>query len=374
MMPIRWIAKLAVVGWILAVVGGLASIVIRRVTDAPILPNTFGLGEGSFIGLIVLGITWTTVGAWLVVRRPDNAVGRYMVIVGFGNAVSMLTSAVTFVSATSDPGLSGSVTRVFAWLTVVLSTMGGLFFFLAFVFPTGRGHTPRWETVRRVALYGFLVGATVLAFQPGSLHLFPGIDNPFGFGPDLRGSPDDPVSGLVLVGVVVILPILVIAVVSRYRMADRIERAQLKWYILSNAVAVGGVTLAELGVAIRRGPADEVGLLVFTWVGSLVPLAIGVAILRHHLYNIDRLVSRTIAYTGVSAVLLATFTGLVLGLTAVSQRFIEGSTVAVATSTLIVFALFQPVRRRIQGAVDRRFDRARYDARGDRCRVLRAPA
>ena len=96
---------------------------------------------------------------------------------------------------------------------------------------------------------------------------------------------------------------------------------------------------------------------------TLIPIAIGVAILRYRLYDIDRLISRTISWALVTGVLVAAFVGLVIGLTTVLGSLAGGSTFAVAGSTLVVFALFQPLRRRIQVAVDRRFDRARYDAR-----------
>jgi hypothetical protein len=93
-----------------------------------------------------------------------------------------------------------------------------------------------------------------------------------------------------------------------------------------------------------------------------MPLAIGVAILRYRLYDIDRIVSRTLSWALISAVLLAVFGAVVVGLQAALTDVTQGETLAVAASTLVAFALFQPLRRRVQGAVDRRFDRARYDA------------
>jgi hypothetical protein len=103
-------------------------------------------------------------------------------------------------------------------------------------------------------------------------------------------------------------------------------------------------------------------MAVFGFAGALVPAAIGIAILRHHLYDIDRLISRTFGYAVVTGVLGAVFAGLILILQGLLTAFTQGQTIAVAFSTLVVFALFQPVRRRVQRAVDRRFDRARYDA------------
>jgi len=103
------------------------------------------------------------------------------------------------------------------------------------------------------------------------------------------------------------------------------------------------------------------------WVGAivsitLVPLAIGIAVLRYRLYEIDRIISRTVGWTIVTGALVAAFAVLVVGLSGALATFAQGQTVAVAAATLLVFALFQPVRRRVQRAVDRRFDRARFDA------------
>ena len=102
--------------------------------------------------------------------------------------------------------------------------------------------------------------------------------------------------------------------------------------------------------------------MVFALAATSVPIAIGIAILRYRLYAIDRIVSRTISYAVISAVLVAVFAIVVVGLQAVLAQFTTADTVPVAASTLVVFALFQPLRRRVQATIDRRFYRARYDA------------
>ena len=99
-----------------------------------------------------------------------------------------------------------------------------------------------------------------------------------------------------------------------------------------------------------------------------MPIAIGIAVMRYRLYEIDRIISRTLGYGLVTVTLALVFVGVVLGLQAVLAPFTRDNTVAVAASTLVVAALFQPLRRRTQGAVDRRFDRARYDGRGSSTR------
>ncbi len=158
-----------------------------------------------------------------------------------------------------------------------------------------------------------------------------------------------------------LFPVLVLSIVSRYRMSDRIGRQQLKWFILAFVVALAGMTAAAAGALISDEP-PEAGLVVFGFAGALVPLAIGIAILRYNLYDIDRLISRTIAYGAVTGILGAIFVATILSLQGLLAPFTREQTVPVAASTLAVFALFQPVRRWVQRAVDQRFDRARYDA------------
>ena len=156
-------------------------------------------------------------------------------------------------------------------------------------------------------------------------------------------------------GQIIVLGTLVLAVgsiVIRLWRAKGLERLQLRWLVASLVLSCVGVL-----VAIVSG-LWSLAFLVFT----TIPLAIGVAVLRYRLYEIDRLISRTLAYGLVTLALLAVFGGAVLLLSALLSPLTGGNTLAVAGSTLLVAALFQPVRRRVQGIVDRRFNRSRYDA------------
>jgi uncharacterized membrane protein YfcA len=152
--------------------------------------------------------------------------------------------------------------------------------------------------------------------------------------------------------------VALLAVVQRYRRGDVIERQQLRWFGAS-------MVLAALGLLVIITVPDEFGtlgfgILVFSL--GLIPLAIGIAILRYRLYEIDRIISRTIAWLLLTLILGAVFAALIVGLQALLAPATEGSTLAVAGSTLVAFALFQPLRRRVQLAVDRRFNRSRVDA------------
>jgi hypothetical protein len=151
----------------------------------------------------------------------------------------------------------------------------------------------------------------------------------------------------------------VTAAVRRFRRARALERAQLKWFATGVVVAVLG--LVAMGV-LYEGGQSEAAQLVMGTTSTALPLAIAVAIFRYRLYDIDRLVSRAVSYALLSAVLAGVYGGAVLLLSRLLAPVAPGGDLAVAAATLAVAAVFAPARRRIQGAVDRRFNRARYDA------------
>ncbi|HEV8698516.1 MAG TPA: hypothetical protein VGQ89_12545 [Candidatus Limnocylindrales bacterium] len=351
----------AIVGLVAALVGAVGAIALRMVDPVPLLPGTFGFGVTALIGFELLGVAFASVGALLVVRRPENAVGWCMVVIGDGYALGGLTAAITS-SAVADGPVGAETARIAAWLTVFFTTLGGLVFALGFIFPTGRGHTPAWDRLIRVGAVTWpFIFAFLFLFRPGALHLFATIDNPFGIGPDLRTLLGPQASQTLAASAAAFLPFLALNLASRYRMADAIGRQQLKWFVLALLVTIAGVAVAALGALVSDQP-PEAGLVVFGYAGALIPVAIGIAILRYRLYDIDRLISRTIAYAIVSAITAIVFGGVILLLSAALASFAQGQTIAVAASTLAAFAVFQPVLRRARRDVDRRFNRARYDA------------
>jgi MFS family permease len=183
--------------------------------------------------------------------------------------------------------------------------------------------------------------------------------NPIGIAPDWPGWSllDGPAYLVVLGG----LAICVVGLLHRFRRAGGSERQQFKWLLASLALIVIAVAFGFVGGAL----VDPQGAWI--WVPALVtfslpPIAIGVAIMRYRLYDIDRIISRTIAYVGVTLVLFAIFAAVNLTLQWALDPLIGGGSVAVAASTLAVAALFNPVRNRLQNVVDRRFNRARRDA------------
>jgi hypothetical protein len=171
-------------------------------------------------------------------------------------------------------------------------------------------------------------------------------------------------SAVTMVTAIALLALVVAAaaaIVVRYRRGDLVERLQIRWLGAAIAICVVGFTGTATESALRGDNGPLLTLLVL-YVGILaIPIAIGTAVLRYRLYEIDRLISRTISWALVTGVLVVAFATGVVALQAVLEGLTQGETLAVAASTLVVFALFQPVRRRVQRIVDRRFDRARYD-------------
>jgi hypothetical protein len=347
------------IGWVAAVVGAIGAIARRVLDPVPIMPNPFGFGDAALVGFAVMGVAFASVGAVLVVRRSGNAVGWCMVLVGVFHALAMFTGATTMSLAAMATQAALRAAQLPGWVTLLLVSMGGfLLGGIGLIFPTGRAHTHRWEMFLRVVVITAPLMLLTMVLQPGPLTVFPSIENPFGVGPDLRSGMG--ITPLIPVSSAIFSPLLLWSLVSRYRRGGSVERQQLKWFGLALALTMGGFVLSMVGAGIAGDP-PEIGLATFGFVGALIPVAIGIAILRHNLFEIDRIISRTLAYGLVTAVLVAVFTGLVIGLQATLAPLTRANSIAVAISTLVVFAMFQPLRRRIQRTIDRRFDRARTD-------------
>lgn len=227
---------------------------------------------------------------------------------------------------------------------------------VALMFPDGHLPSSTWRWPVGLALAAVAVATLLLTLKPGQIAEFTGT-NPLGIDalPVWLSSLAGPLSGI---GIVLLSLLGFVAVVTRYRRGSGIERQQLRWFVAAVLLAVVPITVAPLTSGFG-GPAwlfvAEFGLL-------LVPVAIWVAVTRHRLYEIDRLISRGLSWAVLSGLLVAVYAGAVLVLQTVLGDVIQGQTVAVAGSTLLAAALFQPLRRRVQAAVDHRFNRAHYDA------------
>ena len=334
----RWLAW----GIWLAIVGSfLGIVVLSGAADED--------GEGSAVAYTVFVGAFATVGALVAGRRPRNPIG-WILLAG---AAAYTIGGLTVTQTESDPSAAPLVHWLSTW--VWMAGIGPVATFGLLLFPDGRLPSPRWRAFAWFAVAAIASTGVAIAFAPGP---FEGttVENPFGF---------DAVPGLidllqVLGPVTLALAVLgsIASLFVRFRRARNIERQQLKW--LSYTGALVGVAMV-VAVTIEAVVGDRAVNLTNTIISlalATVPIAMGVAILRHRLYDIDVVINRTLVYGGLTATLGAVYLGLVLlvGL-AVGQ-----SDLAIAGSTLAVAGLVRPARARFQAAVDRRFYRSRYDA------------
>lgn len=323
-------------------------------------------GGLSLFVLIAAYVPYAAVGSILVSRRPRNLIGWVLLGMGWTFAVSFLPIDATpqELQTMTAPPLQEAI----AWLTEFsLPLTFSLFATLAFLFPTGRLPVGRWRRYAALALgliWSIAISAAfwpVLTVQPAGAADIIEVPNPIGLLPRtiLEVSlPSQWLSGTILP---IIIVVSVAAIAGRYRGSSGSERLQMRWLV----AAFGSIAIAiPAGLAIWA-LFDPQALI--TWVPAslaflLPPIGIGIAVTRHRLYEIDRLISRGLSWAVLSGVLLAVYAAAILLLQTVLGGVIQGQTVAVAASTLLAAALFQPLRRRVQVAVDHRFNRARYDA------------
>jgi hypothetical protein len=299
----------------------------------------------SFVGAPLLG-------GLIAARRPDNRYGWLWLAFGLGLAAIAFTSAYAGVALASSPsGLPGLALA--AWGNgLAFAAVMNLFPFLFLLFPTGRLPSRRWRpwAWAVVAAGGLMLLAA--AFGPGTAA--EGVANPLGAGGWLGGIFDRVVDpGFAVLAFATALSAF--SLLLRFRHARGVERQQLKWF------AYGAALMGVFLVSPAFGLEDYglVDLLLGTLALSGVYAGIGIAVLRYRLYDIDRLINRTLVYGLLTALLGGTYAGLVL---AFGQVLGRSSSLAVAIATLATAAVFRPARRRIQAVVDRRFNRRRYDA------------
>jgi hypothetical protein len=352
------------VAWLAAVTG--AMLVFAARTGSSYTDSSFS----AVLGGLVLGVaTNASVGAILMLRRPGNVVGLVLMLGALLSAITLLTW-ISGAAMTAQRGPDDV-------LASLLSLIGGIGFFpclmvfwplLALLFPTGRLPGPRWRWPVRATFAALAVALAIGVMHPGQI---PGTlaNNPFGVSAFSGYEAFWTVDLLVVYASLPVgLALAIAAVIVRMHRSRGVEQAQLKWFVAAN-VAVGALlTLAfadgGLDIGLYAGIKPTIFDVLAVASLSLPPIAIGIAILRYNLYDIDRLISRTIGWAIVTGILVLVFAGTVVGFQAILAGITQGQTLAVAASTLFAFALFQPVRGRVQTAVDRRFDRARYD--GDR--------
>ena len=302
-------------------------------------------------------IPFGIVGAVIVARKPRNTIGWLCCAIGLGTSLCQFVEDYAFNALARDlPG--GAALAILAILAaspwgILLGLIG---IFLPLLFPTGRLLSPRWRPVAWAAVVVLSAASVLFAVQPVRLYENPSFPvNPFGI-ESAAATIELTISiTLALIGLLGLLAAA--SVVLRFRGASGVERQQLKWFAYAAALPA-----AFFGISLVLEPQGNLADVLFFVFFAVVPAAIGIAILRYRLYEIDRLINRTLVYGLLTALLGGVYVGAVLVL---GQLFggVTGDppSWAVAGVTLAVAALFQPARRRIQVVVDRRFNRRKYN-------------
>src|SRR5215207_1945629 len=330
----------------------------------PIPARELGLGYAVFftIGLLL----YPTVGALIASRRPHNPIGWIFCGIGFLGAAQSFAVAYGDYSLVVRHGALAGV-KIMAWLSSWISDpvdlIGAALLFL--LFPNGRLLSSLWRPVMWMALGAGATLFVVDAFIPGPLYTFPSITNPVGIG----GAVGDILGMLDTIGLVVLLIALLASAVSlilRLLRARGIERQQLKWFVYAATLATIGVVVSYAGAYVfALDRVNAIGALAAQLAPTALPVVTGIAILRYRLYEIDRIINRTLVYGSLTTILAVIYFG---GVTATQALFhtLTGheqlSQLVVVASTLVIAALFNPLRRRIQSFIDRSFYRRKYDA------------
>ncbi|MDQ3610055.1 MAG: hypothetical protein M4D85_00370 [Actinomycetota bacterium] len=309
---------------------------------------------GDLASGFLLIVMFALPGTLLALRQPANPIGWLLTaggLVWLSNVI--VESLVTYaLDGGRDVTVTTGVIAVYGewcWPLGMLCSAG----LPLLLFPAGHTRSRRWLWVLRVMVGTCLMTMVAGAMSTRPLTEFESLTSPWGIErfATLTAAVAD-LGSFLMVGTVLAA---FVGILVRIRSASGIERQQLRWVGAGAGGAFASMFIFLFGSLV--GP--TVATIVFTVGCGFLPLTFTVAILRYRLYDLDRIVSRTVAYAAVTGLLVAAYLGLV---TAVSRLTPSGSSLAVAASTLAVAALFQPLRSRVQRVVDRRFNRARYDA------------
>jgi hypothetical protein len=368
----RALRRLAWTGWWAILVTAVTGWVVTSLGD-PEVPASWGTSALGDYGFAVVVLSFPLVGLGILVRQPRNRVGWLLTAVGLAWTLPGLLDVYAHWGLVVDPGslphpdVAAAINEG-TWVWGIL----GMGVFLVLLFPDGHLPSPRWRWVVWTAGAAALLLPVGIALSPGDLEEAPvvGLVNPLAA---------ERLAPFVLVLTAVSLPLVPLTIVAsavslalRFRRSTGTEREQIKWLATAGALvaALFATTLpytlvAEIATGGSPGQLptlvsvlQEASILSFL----LLPLAIGAAILRHRLFDLDLVINRALVYGTLTAILAAFYLGSVLLLQQVLRPLTSETDLAVAGSTLAVAAAFRPARRRIQGAVDRRFYRRRYDA------------
>jgi hypothetical protein len=369
-----WLAwSLAGLSGAMFLAGAILTILTSYVTAPAAQPSSDWGSVGAIGNLLILApfLAFTTVGALIASRRPENPIGWICLVAGlFWTLIALDDQYTAYALATTDVvPFSAAIAALSQWLWV--PPVGLLSIYLILFFPDGKLPSRRWRPLAWSSGAVMVLVSLAIALAPGPLPDLGGVRNPFG----LEGHPWIADASNIIPA---LLPLCALAsalgLVSRYRRSGSEEREQIKWIAFAGSF-VGLMSLITVASALILEPLflDATGTRPL-WLGVLqdvellsfagIPVAVGIAVLRYRLYDIDLLINRALVYAPLSAVLVLIYVVGVVGIQALFRAITgQESTLAVVISTLAIAALFNPLRRRAQALVDRRFYRRKYDAR-----------
>jgi hypothetical protein len=337
---------------LLVVIAGssVAALVLLALSLGMPLPEVHGVRGWMTIFAFIAG----GLGFAITVRQPRNGVGWIFLLAatlagGYELAEAYAAYAIVVRGGAIPAGEWAA--WVGSWLWVPMTALIPTFLFL--VFPDGRLPSPRWRPVVWYGGFALSFFTATIALLPGPLYGAPSVRNPVSPFPG-EIPIDQPILPL-FVMLFIEVALGVVALVRRFRSSTGVERLQLKWIAYASVIYTVGVFLDSNFDHPLFQLVDFIGLCA-------IPVAATVAVFRYRLYEIEILINRTLVYSATSATIAVTFFVGIVAVQSVLKPFTSGSEFSIAASTLVSFALFQPIRRRVQDAVDRRFDRSRYDA------------
>lgn len=347
-----------IASWLAWSLCALTLVLVACVLVFTVLQGAHRQGLTFLIGVVSCAL----VGGVVASRRPHNPVGWFFAVSAACFAVGEATFRYAVYGILIDPG-SLPAARAMAWPQTWLWAPGValVIIFLPLYFPNGRLLSPRWRPVLWLAIALSFSFAFFSAFMPGEVSDVSGVANPLGM-EALR-----PVLRVVEAVMVWMFPVVVFfsaaSLIVRFWRSRGEERQQMKW--LTYAVATMAVMILltnwlDAMNSVLFAVVDTLTALVFAG----IPVAAGIAVLKYRLYEVDTIINRTLVYGSLTAMLALVYLGVVVSLQYVFRAFTGGgSQLAIVASTLAIAALFNPLRRRVQAFVDRRFYRRKYDAR-----------
>ncbi|MDP9440244.1 MAG: hypothetical protein M3P49_16130 [Actinomycetota bacterium] len=351
--------------WVLALVLAAGGLLFGILAFRAPLPE----GREPFLVTIAVQdavvVLYGALGVLIASRQGRNFVGWIFCFVAVSLGIlSFATGYADYALYARDDPLPGAVLAawVASWLFIPAVYISVSYLF--FLFPDGRLASARWRPVFWAVSIFAVVAAFATALEPGRLYSFPTVENPFGLG-GLFGRIAADAKNVTDLAAMPVLLVSLASMVSRLRGAWGRERLQLKWITYAAALTAVSFALSFLAGSLTGdwGGISDLFFLAGVVGFAGIPVAAAIAILKHRLYDIDRIINRTLVYATLTVSLLLIYVGSVVVLRGLVFGFTgRSSQLVVVASTLAVAALFVPLRRRIQGAIDRRFYRKKYDA------------